>query len=286
MIELMNLEIHAWDGCNLHCESCSHFSSLGIRRGPNVDECRTWMQAWAQRLKPRFFSIVGGEPTLNPNLTEIVRLAGRVWDKSHIRLVTNGFRLGKHAELPAALVEIRNRCTIEVSSHHNGPEFQQRFAEIRSLCVDWKGRYGLDIRILDSEQRWTRRYNYGVDGIEFPDGEPRAAWEACEGKRCRQIHAGKLWKCPPIAYFEMAAERNKVADRWRDLAASYVALTPDCSEAELAAFLGREHEEICRLCPSKPEHFILSNPLIPIKRYKSARNDAARAEPAASAAED
>ena len=266
MFEVPNLEIHAWHGCNLFCESCSHYSSLGARRGPTLEQCRLWMEAWASRLKPRFFSVLGGEPTLHPQLTEIVRSAGSIWPHSRIRVVTNGFRLDRHPELPEAMAEIRDRCVLDVSSHHNDEDYQRKFEPVRELCKDWKERYKLDIRITPAERRWSRRYNYSKGKIEFLDGEPRAAWEACEGKKCKQIYDGKLWKCAPIAYFGLAAERNYIDERWHRLAESYVALDADCSDDVLAAFVAKEHEEICRLCPSHLERFDLPNPMIAIRR--------------------
>ncbi|MBW7967162.1 radical SAM protein [Bradyrhizobium sp. BR 10261] len=263
MFELANLEIHAWDGCNLSCESCSHYSSLGLRGGPSDDDCRNWMMPWSSRLRPKIFSIVGGEPTLNPNLAEIVQSVGELWPDSRIRLVTNGFLLKRHPKLPEIMAPISERAYIEVSSHHGGAEYQSRFAPVRDICAEWQQRFGLDIRIRPADARWTRRYWAAGSSVTFPDGEPRAAWEACEGKRCRQIFEGQLWKCPPIAYFELLAKSNQIDERWIKLAHSYKALDPACSDEELTAFLSREEEEVCRLCPSKLEPFELQNPLLP-----------------------
>ena len=40
MFEISNLEIHAWHGCNLACESCAHYSSLGFGGRPNCGDMR------------------------------------------------------------------------------------------------------------------------------------------------------------------------------------------------------------------------------------------------------
>jgi hypothetical protein len=99
------------------------------------------------------------------------------------------------------------------------------------------------------------------DRIDFLNGNPRSAWEACVGKHCPQIYSGKLWKCPPITYFELLPTGIHVEPVWRDLAKSYKAIAPDCSDNDLATFLGREEEDVCRLCPSQLERFELPNPL-------------------------
>jgi hypothetical protein len=267
-----NLEIHAWHSCNLVCESCSHYSSLGLRGGPTANDCKSWMELWAQRLYPRIFSIVGGEPTLNQDLARIVQSAASVWPRSEIRVVTNGFLLAKHRTLPEVMSKLRGRAYLEISSHHSSEDFQDRFRPVRELAENWQ-KIGVDIRIKSSDQNWTRRYALKGDRIEFLNGNPRSAWEACAGKHCKQIYLGMLWKCPPISYFGLLPTSVHVAPQWQDLARSYTALLPDCGDDELATFLGREEEEICRLCPNQLERFELPNPLR-VRRQDPALSDA------------
>lgn len=271
MVEVHNLEIHAWHACNLFCESCSHYSSLGLRGGPSAEECESWMSAWGTRIAPRVFSIVGGEPTLNPDLTQIVIAAGKIWHTSRIRLVTNGLLLSRHPDLPKALAAIGRKSYLEISSHHTSPEFQARFADVREIAAAWKNEYGLNIRIINSEAYWIRSYDYAQGAIRFMDGDPRRAWEACEGKKCRQIFDGNLWKCPAVAYFNLMKQRTSVDARWDDLLKEYRSLEPSCTDAELADFMALEEEMICKICPESLERFKLPNPLYNIRRSKGSQ---------------
>jgi hypothetical protein len=262
VFQFRNLELHAWHGCNLGCESCAHYSSLGAWGGPSVSELRLWMELWAPRLRPEWLSLLGGEPTLNKRLVEVLRDATALFPHSRIRLVSNGFLLHRHPELPAALAAAGpGRAVLEVSAHHQGGDYQARFAPVRDLLLGWQRQHGIHIRILDSEAGWTRRYGMAGRRIEFGDGEPRQAWENCVGKSCRQLYLGKLWKCPPLAYFGLLEPQVEVAERWRQIAATHRPLEARCSDAELEAFLRRQEEPACRICPSKPEHFALPNPL-------------------------
>jgi hypothetical protein len=260
LFEVPNVEIHAWHGCNLACESCSHYSSLGLRGGPTAQMCEDWMELWAHRLSPRIFSIVGGEPTLNRDLARIVDAAASIWSRSEIRVVTNGFLLARHTALPAVMSKLRGRAFLEISSHHGSEEFQARFHPVRELAERWK-KSGVDVRISSADQTWTRRYEVNGDRVDFLNGNPRSAWQSCVGKHCKQIYFGKLWKCPPITYFGLLPNSVRVEPFWQTLAGSYKALLADCSDDELANFLGREEEEVCRLCPSRLELFDLPNPL-------------------------
>jgi len=275
VVEIPNLEIHAWHGCNLSCESCAHYSSLGVRGGPTAEMCESWMQLWAPRLRPRVFSIVGGEPTLNRHLARIVQSAASAWPHSEIRVVTNGFQLGRHPDLPLIMSKLRGRAFLEISSHHSSEDFRARFRPVRELAERW-AEAGVDVRITPSDENWTRRYAMNGSQIEFLDGDPRAAWEACIGKKCPQIYLGMLWKCPPIAYLDLLPARIHVEPAWRTLAGSYRPLLADCSDADLAAFLCREEENVCRLCPSQLERFELPNPLVPTRRKSSSRRAPAK----------
>lgn len=260
MKRLRNLEIHAWHGCNLACESCSHFSSLNLRGGPSADDCRAWMQAWRGRLEPELFSILGGEPTMNRDLVAIVEAAVECWPRSHIRVVTNGFYLHRHPRLPQALLRAE-RSTLVVSSHHASEEFQRRFAPIRALVREWRQAHGLTVHLTEADRYWSRRYEADDQEIRFYDSDARKAWKACLGKHCTQLHDGRLWKCAPAAYFQMVARTRRADPAAQALFARYAPLDPSAGDAELDAFLALEEEEICRLCPERLERFELPMPL-------------------------
>lgn len=78
-----NLEMHAAHGCNLTCESCSHYSNHSHKGLLSLDDARQWMCAWSDRLlSPDVFSLLGGEPALHPDLAALVRLARTCWPHS------------------------------------------------------------------------------------------------------------------------------------------------------------------------------------------------------------
>lgn len=260
MKRLRNLEIHAWHGCNLACESCSHFSSLNLRGGPSAEDCRSWMAAWHHRLEPVVFSILGGEPTMNRDLVAIVEAAVEYWPRSHVRVVTNGFYLHRHPRLPQAL-QRAGRSILEVSSHHSSETFQRRFAPVRALVDEWRRTHGLNVRVIEADRYWSRRYHADDHAIRFFESDARKAWTACPAKYCMQLHDGKLWKCAPAAYFEMVARTRRADPAAHALFGGYAPLAPSATDAELDGFLAQEEEEICRLCPERLERFELPMPL-------------------------
>jgi hypothetical protein len=254
-----NLEIHVAHACNLACESCSHYSDHGHKGMLTLQDADAWMGAWAPRLKPRIFGLLGGEPTINPRLADFVPLTRRHWPDSNIRITTNGFFLHRHPDLPRVLKEDRD-ATLVVSIHHRSPEYREKFAPVVDLVRGWVAQYGIRVQLRPSDQWWTRRYQgFGAEMLPFDDGNPRASWEICPAKTCPQIHEGKVWKCGPLAYLGMQDEKYGLGDAWAPYL-GYQPLSADCTDEELRAFFAREEEPACGMCSAKPRHFAIPVP--------------------------
>jgi len=232
-----------------------------MQDGPTLVQCAQWIDAWSNRLRPAVFSILGGEPTLNRDLVRIVEHAITAFPESRIRIVTNGFLLGRHLELPAVMAMAADRVNLEVSVHHGSTEFEKKFAKVRALVDLWRQDYRVNIEIKESYKKWTRRYHIRAGEMIFPNGNPREAWEVCIGKHCKQLFLGKIWKCPPISYFSLMQQSMKVEERWCRLASSYKPLEASCSDEELVSFFKLEEEKICQLCPNALQQFDLPNPM-------------------------
>jgi len=257
---MRNLEIHAAHACNLACESCSHYSNHGHKGIVSLDEARQWLAPWAPRLAPQVFSILGGEPSIHPDLTSFCALAREMFPKSTLRLVTNGFFLERHPRLPEWL-RADGRAILNVSIHHESPDYRKRLAPIMDLVARWQREHGIRVEYWHSSRNWTRRYHGQGAAMEpFEDGHPRRSWEICTAKFCPQVHEARLWKCAPLAYLPMQHARFGLSEKWSPYLA-YRPLEPGCSDAELDAFLAREEEPSCAMCSSVPRHFELPVPL-------------------------
>lgn len=260
MRRIPNLEVHVAHACNLACESCAHYSDHGHKGVIDLAAAERWMAPWSGRILPAQFSLVGGEPTIHPDLAGFVRLTRRLWPTSAIRLVTNGFFLYRHPGLPEALRDAAP-AWIDLSIHHDSPEYRARIAPILALARDWRDRLGVDVRFNDSFRHWTRRYlGRGTAMQPFADGNPRKSWEICPARICPQILDGRIYKCALLAYLPMQDARHGLGAAWapwRD----YRPLEPGCSDAALDEFFAREEEAVCGLCPAERRAFALPNPL-------------------------
>ena len=104
--DMINVSIHVEDKCNKDCISCGHFSPLVPKDTPSMtpEEFMTdikYLLPYRQHI--RSLILTGGEPTLNPYLPQIIRIACDNFD--HVRVVSNGLNPGFFAEHRNLIVE-------------------------------------------------------------------------------------------------------------------------------------------------------------------------------------
>jgi hypothetical protein len=254
------LELHVAHACNLACESCSHYSNHGHAGITSLEEADAWMSLWSSRLDTRRFMLLGGEPTIHPDLPAFVPVVRRHWPFAHIKIVTNGFFLHKHPELPAILAADRD-AELCLSVHHDSPQYTEKLRSIFVLIAEWRERHSFALHVRQSHANWTRRYlGHGASIRPYEDGRPRQSWEICPARHCKQLFEGKLWKCPALSYLNLQRGKFGLAEQWNPYL-GYKALDPGCSNSELDAFLAREDETYCGMCPAQRQPFSLPVPL-------------------------
>lgn len=258
-VKVRNLEWHVTHVCNLRCDNCSHLSNYGFNETPTLAETERQWSLWNQRIQPEQFSLLGGEPTIHPELCEVVRLARKCWPDSKLLLVTNGWFLDKHPELPLVLQE--NSCRIDISIHHNSKEYLEKVDEIRALVDDWSREYEFKYKFRKSYDKWRRVFLlWGKHLKPYHDNDPDQSWENCASKWCMQLLNGKIYKCPQLAYINMLGDKVELSPEW-DGFRSYQPLEPTCTDDELEEFVARQVESYCSFCPAKKEYMKLKSPL-------------------------
>lgn len=268
------IELHVTHACNFTCEGCSHYSNHGHSGNLSVDTAREWLYNWSQRVVPNTFVILGGEPTLNEELTDIVYLVRMIYPdpSTKIDLVSNASFLHKHPRLPQALKATQTNLAISIHSTKH-KDYVRRFKRGYKLAKEWKHNLGVHVEFWDfTNNHWIPQYKgYGNNFMPYEDDNPRLSWEKCVSKHAMQIHEGKLWKCPALAYLPMQANKYNLSQKW-DPYLKYEPLSSDCTDEELKEFLSREDELFCSMCPAnKTEPYIKQDPTLPVsyweKRY-------------------
>jgi hypothetical protein len=265
---ISRLELHVSHACNLACESCTHYSNHGHKGDLSLAEAEAWCAAWGARVDADHFVLLGGEPTIHADLGAFVPLVRRHFPGALISIITNGFFLSRHPDLGRIVAEDGN-ARIELSVHSDDTSYLQHVGPAISLLHSWQKQFGTPIHIGRSFRHWHRRYlGQGAAMQPFDDGDPRASWDDCPLRDCVQLHDAAIWKCPQIAYLSQQHAKVGLSSAWAPYL-GYVPLTADCSDAELAAFLAREDEAICGMCPAHRRLFEPGNPMRGAARGKT-----------------
>lgn len=259
LVKCRFLEVHVAHSCNLSCESCSHYSNFKQTGFTSLEDAELWMNTWSKKVDPSQFSLVGGEPTLHPKLSDFVLLSRKYWPRADLRLVTNGFLLYKHPELPNTLRKTNTKLYLSV--HHSSESYQVALTPVLALLDTWTKEYNLKIHTYDSHKLWRKTYQgLGSNILPFEDENAGKSWTACLSKYCLQLHENKLWKCPNIAYLQLHKNKYGLDSKW-DSYLDYKPLESKATAEETKSFVASKHEHICSMCPTSKIPLALENPL-------------------------
>lgn len=85
-----NVYLYISEACQLRCDHCYMGERLERAMKMPLSQIVDWLTTW-RRMGGSKVTILGGEPTLHPNFTDAVRLAGRL-GYEHVITTTNGQR--------------------------------------------------------------------------------------------------------------------------------------------------------------------------------------------------
>lgn len=118
------------------------------------------------------------------------------WPQSRLRLVTNGFFLHRHPELPVVLSQAGD-AFLNVSLHHESAEYLEQMQPILGLANTWQREHKITVKFTPSHTNWTRRYHgFGASMAPYEDRQPRESWLHCPARRCTQLFEGKSGNVP------------------------------------------------------------------------------------------
>ena len=222
------LEFHVVDHCNLQCSGCSHFSPSAPKRNVSAAEIERELRAATRSMAPQWVHVLGGEPTLNPELPALLPLFRAYFPDAGIKLVTNGSRFGrvKRRLLP---VLAEQRIALSVSRY---PEIALDWAEIERDCAA----AGVELEIWDQ-----------TTFMDFLDptgtSDPVEARAHCAMEGCLNVRDGVLYPCPVAAWPDLAGGRL-VVDDGISLGAGADALAAILDTTRLTS--------MCRYCLPRP----------------------------------
>ena len=164
-------ETHITEACNLKCRGCSHFSVFAKPKHKDLKEFEREFKRLSEIEDIGIIRLMGGEPLLNPNFMEYVRIARKYFPDTSISLVTNGILGHKLKPYKEELEQLNINVTI--SEYHLDKQNREIHTELHE-----KGQlYNISLDPSGSQDKETSHYFcdirihswfYYMDGRMYP----------------------------------------------------------------------------------------------------------------------
>ena len=195
-VQVEAFELHVVEHCNLRCAHCCNMSPYLDGKTLSAAEIERQLVALAQHLHADVFKIMGGEPLLHPDITEVLRAIPRTGIADTVRLFTNGLLLSR---MDDAFWTALDQLT--VSSYSSAPVKPEHLDRI----VEKARRFDvvLNVKQVDSFSEVMSSVRRGPD-----DPRTQAVYDACWLRdRCLIARDGRFFKCTRAAYLRETQAR-------------------------------------------------------------------------------
>lgn len=227
------LEAQITDNCNLKCKGCSHCAGI-MPDGSHIPVSRFRRDMHRlHELVPEIVKlrILGGEPMLNPELAEYLRVARGCYPASDIRVVSNGL-LCLRAD--PGLYDMMKDLDISFDISLYPPT-----EKIREPLEALFERHGVRCEFTPPIRRFARRVNLDADS------EPEWIFWNCNSRACNFLRDGTLSLCPvPVILEWLAGKYGFEVDTASGKLDLY---DPDLTGEYIVDFVNRPNP-VCRYC--------------------------------------
>lgn len=243
MRSLELVEFYITNVCNLSCNECNRFNNYNFVGHQYWNEYASDIEQWSQRLDIENITIIGGEPTLNPDLELWASNLRRLWPNSNIMIQTNGTYIRPNF----STFWDNYKVSFAISLHD--------VSTAESILKNWKKELGYSFDtflggFIFHSASVIKHNNY----FTLSQSNKHESFNICGVKFDHTMFRGRLYKCPSVALFTEFREQFdlRLTDSQHELLTSYSPLTSNCSIDEIDQFIKNRNDPIeqCQLCPS------------------------------------
>jgi len=261
-LKLNYAEFYITNVCNLTCPQCNRFNNRKFKGHYNFDLEK--YQAWADILDLETCTILGGEPTLNPELPRWIKGIHKCWPNTNGRLTTNGTRLQTSPGLVNALAESNWLVSIcvhnDLMRDHVLNEITQTFGYCKfSEFMYYNGiingmrvvsQDGVKFEITNGANFHNSIFKDGA--YQLHDSDADIAHEICTMKHCHHFIDGQLYKCGVVYLLPEYFKQSGLAVP--TLYDQYQPLTVESVTKSALDNLSNNSIPQCKFCPEKLEY--------------------------------
>jgi hypothetical protein len=254
------LETMVTYACTLSCRWCTNYSDYGMSGGyVKWNTAKPWFDKLFSRVRVDCFSLIGGEPFLNPELETWVRQFKTNYPYVTLMMLTNGQLFHKNKWILDCMEEY-GMIYLKVTNHQPGEPYFVDMVDTILNRFDWEivdGKYFNQEHILDLEiaevPTFMKTYRGEYGSMKPYNNNPVEAFKICNQQICPLLEDGQLYKCSSVGVLHRVLEdHGQLNDAdWQPYLNSGLGL--DCTDQELQAWVdnfGKPHNTLCRMCPT------------------------------------
>ena len=263
-------EFYIINVCNLACAGCNRFNDYNFTGYQRWGDYAEVYQQWAEQVDIDSIGILGGEPLLNPTFLEWVQGINQLWPNKKLRIISNGFRLDRHADLYPVLEQHRNiELWVGIHNKQHKSEIIQKVRDFgqapHTVTFNTDNPYQQYMTVTDARGvRIKIEYNWWFhqgaivkqDGaLTLHQSDVAKAHDICHMKTCHHFIRGELYKCGVVAVLPEFDQQHSLtlSAEDRELMMSYRPLKITDSDTAKQQFVNNLDQPIdqCKFCPEQ-----------------------------------
>jgi hypothetical protein len=263
-------EFYIINVCNLACAGCNRFNNYNFTGYQRWSDYAEVYQQWAHEVDIGSIGILGGEPLLNPTFMEWVQGINQLWPCKKIRIISNGFRLDRHADLYPVLEQHRNiELWVGIHNKQHKSEIIQKVRDFgqapHTVSFNTDNPYQQYMIITDAQGvRVKIEYNWwfhqgaiiNQDSVlTLHQSNVAKSHDICHMKTCHHFIRGELYKCGVVAVLPEFDQQHllELSTADRELMLSYRPLRLDDDVMVKQQFVSNLTQPIdqCKFCPEQ-----------------------------------
>lgn len=235
------IEIYITNVCNLTCRGCNRFNNYNFKGHHRWEDSADALEAWSKRITSPKITIIGGEPTLHPELETWAMNVRRLWPDADILVQTNGTYFRPHF----VTFWEKYKVGFVISLHDKSTATEI----VNTWLSNDMTTYNIDAFVFRQAAVIQNNNHFTLH-----ESEPSSAFVSCDMKHDHTLVDGKLYKCPTMSTLPAFINQFDVqlSERQQELLNAYQPLSADCSEEELLEFVNSIDKPIkqCEFCPA------------------------------------
>ncbi len=240
-VRLEAFELHVTEHCNLRCAHCYNTSPYLDHKALAPADIAQTLKTMSGVIHADVFKIMGGEPLLHPEITEVVRVVRDSGIGDVVRLFTNGLLLHRMDD-----AFWRSLDHLTISSYDSAPVRPEHLALVEEKAQQFD--VVLNVKPVDTFSQVMNNARQHDDSKVFE------TWKQCWLRhRCLVARDGRFFSCTRAAYLPDLHNKLVLTDPFDDTVArrdadSVAIDDPDLGDKVLALLNRDSPVNACRFC--------------------------------------